>query len=152
MPERQPFRPLVDGSGTAQTGRVSPPASGSVLVYDGDCGFCSATARFLRRWVDRRERYAIEPWQALDLVSLGLTEAQCTDAAQFVAPGSPPRAGHRAIAAALREGEPPWRIAGRIITLGPIDRLSALVYRWVASHRQALPGGTTTCDVGPSHH
>jgi len=27
------------------------------LIFDGDCGFCTTSARFATRWVDRRDRY-----------------------------------------------------------------------------------------------
>ena len=48
-----------------------------VLVYDGDCAFCSTSARFAARWLRRSPAdYAIEPWQRLDLVALGLTATE----------------------------------------------------------------------------
>ena len=48
-----------------------------VLVYDGDCAFCSTSARFAARWLRRSPAdYAIEPWQRLDLAALGLTGAE----------------------------------------------------------------------------
>lgn len=126
---------------------ITPSESRPVFVYDGDCGFCSTTARFIRKWVDRSELVSIKPWQSLDLASLSLTEQQCIDAAQFVSLDGSARAGHRAIAAALTHGPLAWRIVGRILTLGPIDWVAGRVYIWVAAHRTMLPGGSPTCDV-----
>jgi predicted DCC family thiol-disulfide oxidoreductase YuxK len=120
-----------------------------VLVFDGDCGFCTTSARFATRWVDRRQRYAIAPWQDLDLAPLGLTEADCIAAAQFVRTDGTVRSGHLAIAEGLRHGAPPWRPLGWLLTVPGISALAGRVYAWVADHRYALPGGTPAC--APTH-
>src|SRR5207248_7918382 len=52
--------------------------SGSTLVFDGDCGFCTATARFIERRIPTSAR--VVPWQRLDLDDVGLTREQCTEA------------------------------------------------------------------------
>ena len=45
-----------------------------VLVFDGDCAFCSTSARFVSERLRRSPAdYAVEPWQRLDLDALGLT-------------------------------------------------------------------------------
>lgn len=126
----------------------STPRSASprpVLVFDGDCGFCTTSARFVGRWVDRRHRYAVRPWQQLDLAAYGLTEASCTTEAQFVEADGTILGGHRAIAAALRRGAPGWRPLGVLVTAPVLRRFSARAYAWVAEHRNALPGGTPAC-------
>lgn len=116
-----------------------------LLIFDGDCGFCTTSARFASRWVDRRQRYAIKPWQEVDLTPFGLTEQDCVDAAQFVRRDGSVHAGHLAIAEGLMHGAPGWRPLGRLITLPGISHLAARVYAWVADHRYALPGGTPAC-------
>src|SRR3954447_18053514 len=56
-----------------------------VLVYDGDCRFCTTAVEWLRR---RFEPAAGEvPWQSADIAQLGLTEAQCREAVQWSAGG-----------------------------------------------------------------
>jgi predicted DCC family thiol-disulfide oxidoreductase YuxK len=121
-----------------------------LLIFDGDCGFCTTSARFATRWVDRRRRYAIAPWQDLDLARLGLTEQDCIAAAQFVRPDGSVVSGHRAIAEGLLRGAPAWRPLGRLLTVAGIDRLAARAYAWVADHRYALPGGTPACATSPA--
>lgn len=116
-----------------------------LLIFDGDCGFCTTSARFASRWVDRRRRYDVEPWQQVELSRFGLTEDDCVAAAQFVRPDGTVRAGHLAIAEALRFGAPPWRPLGLLLRLPGISHLAARVYAWVADHRYALPGGTAAC-------
>ncbi|HET6666127.1 MAG TPA: DUF393 domain-containing protein, partial [Intrasporangium sp.] len=116
-----------------------------LLIFDGDCAFCTSSVEFLRRWVDRTGRYAIEPWQRVDLSAYGLTEADCIDAAQFVDANGAVHPGHRAIAEALRQGAPGWRPVGRLLTVPGIDGVARRVYGWVAGHRHQLPGGTPAC-------
>lgn len=117
-----------------------------VLVFDGDCGFCTTTAGLARRWVARSGQYAVAPWQELDLRGYGLTAAACVAAAQFVDGGGRVHSGHLAIAAALRHGSFPWQAVGAVVGAPGVQRVAAAVYGWVAEHRYALPGGTPTCE------
>jgi predicted DCC family thiol-disulfide oxidoreductase YuxK len=129
-------------------GMNTPPAPRPVLVFDGDCGFCTTTARLLQRLVERGGRdFAVAPWQELDLEALGLTAQSCLTAAQWVSHDGTVRAGHLSIAAALRAGRPVWRPVGVVLTLPGISALAAWAYRWVADHRYALPGGTQACGL-----
>jgi len=121
-----------------------------LLIFDGDCGFCTTSAAFARRWVDRRGRYDLRPWQELDLARYGLTEADCLEAAQFVrADGSVHRA-ELAIAEGLRHGAAPWRPLGLLVAAPGIRRVAGTLYRWVADHRYQLPGGTPACAPPPA--
>ena len=134
---------------TGVAGTTGRTPAGGVLVFDGDCGFCTTSARFATRWVDRRQRYSIAPWQDLDLASLGLTQEECIAAAQFVRADGTVRAGHLAIADGLLHGAPAWRPLGWLLTVPGISGLAGRVYTWVADHRYALPGGTPAC--APTH-
>lgn len=118
-----------------------------VLVFDGDCGFCTTSAGLVPRVVDRRGRYAVRPWQELDLPSLGLTPEMCSAAVQFVDPELRVSSGAPAVAAALRAGAPGWWPAGAALDLPGVRWVAARVYAWVAGHRYALPGGTPACAV-----
>ncbi len=88
-----------------------------LLIFDGDCGFCTTSARFASRWVDRRHRYDIQPWQQVDLAPFGLTEEDCIAAAQFVRRDGTVVAAHLAIAEGLKHGALPWRPLGHAMTL-----------------------------------
>ena len=116
-----------------------------LLIFDGDCGFCTTSAHFLTRWVDRHERYEVQPWQQLDLGALGVTEADCIEAAQFVRRDGSVVGGHLAIAEGLRHGAPLWRPFGHLLVLPGVSALAARAYTWVADHRYSLPGGTPAC-------
>lgn len=120
-----------------------------VFIFDGDCGFCTSSAGVLRRFFDPRVRYAIAPYQRLNLTTYGLTASDCDQAAQFVETDGSVHAGHRSIAQALQHSLPVWRPVGLILTLPGIDGLASRAYRWVADHRGRLPGGTPACAITP---
>lgn len=118
---------------------------GPVLIFDGDCGFCTTSARFAGRWVDRKRRYALRPWQELDLAAYGLTEADCIEAAQFVRADGSVHPAQFAIAEGLAHGAPAWRPLGWLVRAPGISWVAGKVYTWVADHRYQLPGGTPAC-------
>ncbi|HEY8473086.1 MAG TPA: DCC1-like thiol-disulfide oxidoreductase family protein [Natronosporangium sp.] len=117
--------------------------AGPVFIYDGDCGFCTTCARFVQRRVPTPA--AVEPWQWLDLAALGVTEAECREAVQWVVTGQPPLAGPDAIAALLGSSHWGWRVVGWLLRLRPVRALAWPVYRWVARNRHRMPGGTAAC-------
>jgi predicted DCC family thiol-disulfide oxidoreductase YuxK len=113
-----------------------------VLVYDGDCAFCTTCARVLERIGPGGE---IVAWQLTDLAELGITEEQAADAVQWVQVDGVVRSGHEAIAATLSTAGPVWRVAGRLLLLPGISWMAAKAYRLVADNRYRLPGGTPAC-------
>ena len=124
---------------------MSTPATRPILVFDGDCRFCTTSARFLVRRVIGGRPTVVAPWQQLDLAGLGLNPEQCRSAVQWVAADAPPVSGHVAIAAALRTGHPVWRPVGALLVAPGFSWLAGRTYSWVAAHRYALPGGTPAC-------
>ncbi|WP_029135650.1 thiol-disulfide oxidoreductase DCC family protein [Nakamurella lactea] len=121
-----------------------------ILVYDGDCGFCSTSARFARRWVDGRERYAIEPYQRLNPAAWGLTAQQCSTSSWFVTADGRRFGGAASIAAALRHSAIGWRPLGVLLAAPLVRNLAAIGYRSVSANRFRLPGGTPACRVDDS--
>ncbi len=115
-----------------------------VLLFDGDCAFCTNSAHLLERIGPRADVIA---WQMTDLSVLGVTEEQATEAVRWVGAGGEVRSGHEAIAAALGTAGRFWRIAGRTLTLPGVSWIAARVYRLIARNRYRLPGGTPACAV-----
>lgn len=136
---------MRDNGGMTGTGRMRATPTGATFLYDGDCAFCSSCARFVQRWVPTQA--TVSPWQFRDLSALGLTEAECDAAVQWVEPGRPALAGPDAIAALLRSSHPVWRVVGRLIQLRPVRALAWPGYRWVAHNRDRMPGGTAACSL-----
>jgi predicted DCC family thiol-disulfide oxidoreductase YuxK len=118
-----------------------------VLVFDGDCGFCTTCARLLERIGPRAE---IVAWQLADLEQLDVTEEQAAEAVRWVEPDGAVLAGHEAIAAALGRAGLLWRLAGRALTLPGLSGIAARAYRLIADNRYRLPGGTPACARPPA--
>ena len=128
---------------------MSAAPSRPILVFDGDCGFCTTCARFLARSVVRGGTVSIAPWQQLDLERLGLTEELCRSAVQWVGEDGQVAGGHAAIAGVLRTGHLVWRPIGWLLLAPGFAHLARYLYSWIADHRYALPGGTPACRPGP---
>lgn len=114
-----------------------------VLLYDGDCAFCTTCAQLVERRV--RPDAAVTPWQFADLPGLGVTAEQATDAVQWIAADGSVRSGHEAVAAMLLTAGPVFGTAGRFLLLPGVTRVAARAYALVASNRHRLPGSTPAC-------
>lgn len=116
-----------------------------VLLYDGDCAFCTSCARLVERRLGPDAE--IIAWQFADLADLGVSEEQAADAVQWVQPDGTVRSGHEAVAAMLSSSGPIWGIIGRILLLPGISWTAARAYRLIATNRHRLPGGTPACEL-----
>lgn len=123
---------------------IDDPVDLPVLVFDGDCGFCTTSARAAQRWL-RLEH--VEPWQSLDLDRLGLSSQQCLRAVQWVGVNGDVASAELAVIAALRSSGGGWAQLARLINLPGLRHACGLVYRLVAKYRYRLPGGTPACKL-----
>lgn len=122
-----------------------------VLVFDGDCGMCSTSARLVERRLRRSpEDFDVAPSQDLDLAGLGLTQQQCDEALQWVAADGTIASGHSAVSSLLRASHGWARPLGRLLEAPGARSVARVAYRWVARHRHRFPGGTPSCAV-PGH-
>lgn len=121
----------------------------AMLIYDGDCAFCTWTAKRGQRVLPAP--VAIKPWQQTDLKEIGLDQAAAEHSVQWVIPGQKPQAGHRAIARWLIASGLPWSAAGHLMLVPPVSWLAAGAYRLVANNRHRIPGpwrrDAATCGV-----
>jgi predicted DCC family thiol-disulfide oxidoreductase YuxK len=114
----------------------------ATLLYDGDCAFCSSSVQWLVR---RRVRVdVVVPWQHADLAAHGLTQQQCESAVQLVLPEGT-WSGHAAVGKLLLRSQWWWKPIGVLLLVPPTSWLARLGYRWIASNRYRLPGGTPAC-------
>jgi predicted DCC family thiol-disulfide oxidoreductase YuxK len=122
-------------------------ATKQVLIFDGDCAFCSSSARLLRRMT--KNKIPIEPYQKLNLESLGLTSELTSKAVYFVS--SKKRfVAAAAIAQALIESKTAWALAGRFLKLPVVRNIAKPIYYLVAANRHRFPGGTPECQLPQS--
>ena len=119
-----------------------------LMIFDGDCGFCTASVNFIRRWI--RPRCDIEPWQRTDLPLYGLTPEECTQAVQFVDAERHVTSGSRAVMAMLRTAPVPWPAVGIVGDLPGVAWVADRAYRWIAANRLKLPGSTPACALPPA--
>jgi predicted DCC family thiol-disulfide oxidoreductase YuxK len=120
----------------------STPRTRPVLLYDGDCSFCTWCAHLIERIGPDADVVA---WQLTDLGELGLTEEQAAEAVQWVPADGAIRSGHEAIAATLGGAGGLWGVAGRFLLVPGVSWVAARGYRLVADNRYRLPGSTPAC-------
>jgi predicted DCC family thiol-disulfide oxidoreductase YuxK len=106
-----------------------------VLVFDGECAFCSRLADWVRRH-DLAGRISVRPNQEAGLIdSLGLTRAEVDRASWAVEPGGQRFEGAAAISRVLRELDGWWRVLGGLYEVPPVRWLEDAYYRRVARRR-----------------
>lgn len=124
-----------------------------IVVFDGDCAFCTRCARFIDRRFGRRMEVA--SYQSLDavgrLADLGLDAATCAEALQFVEGRSTRSSGAVAVGRLLVVAGRLWKVIGLVLLAPGIRSLAGVMYRWVARNRHRMPGGSAECALpGPS--
>lgn len=148
QPELLAVPGLVGPERAAAAQRPVPAVQSSgrpLFLFDGDCGFCTASAGILRTRV--RPDADIEPWQQCDLATLGVSVAEADRAVQWIGVDGTRTSGAAAIARLLRRASRPWQVAGWALTVAPVSWLAAGVYRMVANNRHRLPGSTAACTL-----
>ena len=127
---------------------VVDPDGLPLLVFDGDCGFCTRSAEWASRGWSGRARTV--PWQTLGekgLAEIGLSLEQVKQSAWWVDQVNQPVGGHRAIGESLRACSGWRRALGVAVLIPPLDWIGPSAYRLVARYRYRLPGGTPACRV-----
>jgi predicted DCC family thiol-disulfide oxidoreductase YuxK len=114
-----------------------------VLLYDGDCAFCTSSIRLVERYVEPRAE--ITAWQFADLDGLGVTQERAEHELLWITPAGAVHGGAQAVAKALMNGRRGWAPLGALLMLPPVRQLAHGVYRLVADNRARMPGGTAAC-------
>jgi predicted DCC family thiol-disulfide oxidoreductase YuxK len=125
--------------------KLKSNASEPVLVFDGDCGFCTTTAN----WIKKNSKVALEiaPYQWTDLQQYGLTAEEAAAKVQLVV-GDKVYAGHNCMAKLLLiQPNVFLKLVGAVMVMPVIEPISARLYTWIAANRQKLPGGTPACKL-----
>lgn len=118
-----------------------------VLVFDGDCAFCTRSAGLARRILP--DGYEVTPWQQADLGALGVTAERALTEVLWIDRDGAVTGGAPAVARALRAAGGVWALLGLLLSVPPISWAAPPVYRLVARNRYRLPGGTAACRVPP---
>jgi Uncharacterized protein conserved in bacteria len=114
-----------------------------ILVFDGDCAFCTSSLNVLRRLIPAMPETV--PFQCADLDDLGLTRQEAAERVWFVTDRRQ-FGGQLALAAILRRQPVAWqRTLGWLATVPPWSWAADAVYDLLARNRHRLPGGTPAC-------
>ncbi len=133
-------------NGAADTTTAGPDVGRApLLVYDGDCGFCSSSA-------EAAQRYLQPPVEVVAYQNSRITGATLERAKEEVVllhpDGERVWGGADAAAVLLLASPHRWAWpAGWLLRLPGVHVVGAAVYRIVARNRHRIPGGTPTCQV-----
>lgn len=128
----------------------------TLVIYDGDCGFCSRALYWLQSRAPRIEAQAFQRLSVEDLASYALCRADVETAVWFLESHSAtlPRGGKYdkktsggiACARALKYTTArKWQIFGGILLLPGVKQIIRGVYPLIARNRHRLPGASDAC-------
>ena len=118
----------------------------AVLLFDGDCGFCTSAATWWTKRLPKNDESVALPFQQVDLNEFDLTLNEVAEAVHFVnAEGV--HVGGPGVAAALSALRFPWKLLGGILRVVPGSWVIKRAYPIIARHRYRLPGATPACKI-----
>lgn len=118
--------------------------SNSVLIYDGDCAFCTTASVWAR---DRSQTLSIAAWQQTNLETYNLTEEEASMKVQFWdAQKQVVLSGSDAVCSTLATSDNLiWRTIGHIGLVPPLRWFGIALYPVAARFRHRLPGSEEAC-------
>ena len=121
-----------------------------LLVYDGDCSFCTSSARWIAAaWARPARAVASQRLDAAELDRLGLTVMDTQQAVWWIDEHGRRFRGHLAIGRALEAADGWRRAVGRALLSWPLRSIGPASYSLIARFRHRLPGGTAECRTVP---
>ena len=122
-----------------------------MLVFDGDCAFCTSAADWLGDRLARDPATDAEliPWQLTDLAAIGTSAERARSEVLWLATDDGLYGGADAVAHWLRHARGAWGLLGRLIALPLVRTLASAGYRLIARSRHRLPGGSPACALPP---
>ncbi|MFD9130528.1 thiol-disulfide oxidoreductase DCC family protein [Kitasatospora sp. NPDC059571] len=127
-----------------------------VLLYDGDCAFCTSCVTWAERYL--RATLASGGWEAvpyqradlaaLDALAGGRGQVTAQRAGRellWVTPAGRVYPGAQAAARLLMRSGGAWAYVGGALALPQVRPLADALYGLVARNRRRLPGGTPAC-------
>jgi predicted DCC family thiol-disulfide oxidoreductase YuxK len=133
---------IPPGATPSPATHIRPP----LLVYDGDCSFCTASAGWIAaRWSGAERAVAWQELGADALDGLGIGAGEARRAAWWIDGAGGRSRGHVAIARALRSAHGRPALLGTVLLVPPFRWLAAGGYRLVARWRHRMPGSSPAC-------
>lgn len=128
---------------------ATPPHTAPLVVlYDGECRFCTAGAARLARLARPGALQMVSSKDPDQLARFPqVTQAAANRALQLVTPNGRVYSGAAAIAAALNT-RPAWRLVTWLYRVPGIRQLTDALYALVAANRYRIAGRLDPCDSG----
>lgn len=121
---------------------------GGLLIFDGECGFCTRSRDLLVR-LDRRGRMRTAPYQGAGVPErAGVSLEALAREVYWLDDDGSRFSGAHAINAALASAFG-TTIPLRVYRLPGMRAAQDALYRWVANNRHRLPGTTPWCTSHP---
>ena len=116
--------------------RALVPPDQYVLVFDGECGFCTRFAQRMQRW--SRSPLTLMPFGELppDRWLTTLTDAQIRASSHFITPEGREYHGGESVTRALRLVRGGWLAS--VLDLPGLSWVREIAYAWVAGNRALL--------------
>lgn len=112
-------------------------SSAPILIFDGECGFCSASAQWIASKWPRESAVTLREWQSFterELFEFGLTLSEVKEAAWWIDGDGKRYRGHLAVAKALKASRGWESKLGVLLLVPPFVQFGAigypLVVRW----------------------
>lgn len=126
-----------------------------VLIFDGDCAFCTSSLHFGERLLGT-DGWAAIPFQFAEMDALAeftagaATRERAEREILWITPTGQVHGGADAVARLLlRTRRVPWVLLGAVALLPGFRALTDVIYRLIAANRHRLPGGSPACAIGP---
>jgi predicted DCC family thiol-disulfide oxidoreductase YuxK len=121
------------------------PRFQGLLIFDGDCSFCTTSVRWVQRILPAPP--ATTPYQWTELESYGLTLKEAQSRVWLVTPTAR-FGGHHAVSAMLRyQPAAAFRFVGWLMVIPPWSWAAGTGYALIARFRDRLPGGSPACQM-----
>lgn len=117
----------------------------ATLIYDGDCGICTAAVDWIHRTLTRHPTCVAS--QSLTPADFGLTDRDVREQVWLVT-ANRRFGGHEAVSAVFRmQPEQRWRFLGHLMVTPPFSWAARAGYAWVAANRHRFSIGDVSCEV-----
>jgi predicted DCC family thiol-disulfide oxidoreductase YuxK len=124
---------------------MSNSSEPAVLIFDGDCGFCTSVSTFAIR--NTKKDLVAHAWQLVDISQFGLTKEQTAARVYLIMNGNT-YSGSKAVAHLLiNKKNLVLAVIGYLLVVPPFSWLAIPGYYLVAKYRHKLPGGTPACKL-----
>ena len=118
------------------------------LIYDGDCGVCTASVDWVRRWLS--DQPVMRASQSVDPSSYGLSLRDVQERV-WLCTVSGAWGGHEAVAGVFKmQSDWRWRLLGNLMLTPPFAWFARLGYWLIARNRHRIRVGAVQCAVPDS--